>query len=103
MDILNIMTTYFFHTELLKYLGLNPDFKYSKKVITEKINKKKLNSAELKKLFPEFKICGCGKCPVQVKDLLKFIDTHLIMDNRTPTCNFFEFNQKPTEIVSFVL
>ncbi len=101
--VLNVMTTYFYHTDLLKYLGLNPDFKYTKKSINDKINKKKLVGSELKKIFPEFQVCGCGKCPVQVKDLQKYIDTHLIMDIRTPNCNFYEFNQKPNEISAFVL
>jgi hypothetical protein len=92
------MVTYYYDPELLKFLGLNPNEKYSSITINNKIYKKKLVGHEIKKVFPKFQTCGCGHCSVDHTDFINFVNKNLVFKNNPPSCNFYEFNQSPVEI-----
>lgn len=98
------MTLYYFNRDLLKYLDLDINKKYSLNSIKNKLKNVKINQEDFKNLFSNYKGCICGHCSIDSNYLMEFIKKNLIIESVKPNCNYYyEFNQKPTYVKSFSL
>ncbi len=90
-----------FSSDLTKLLGLDPMKLYSFKEIESMITTAHIKTAT--KLFSDLKSsCGCGQCGLNKKDFVDYIKENLVIKDVKPSCNYYEFNQKPVQITSIV-
>ena len=67
------------------------------------IDKTNLDAKQLKNLFPDLQICGCGKCSVNKSNLISYIKKHYLKFSDKPldSYDFFQYNQMPKILTSF--
>ncbi len=86
-----------FSSEICNLLGIDSMKLHSFKEIGSIITTAHIKTAS--KLFPNLKSkCGCGHCALGKQDLVDYIKENLIIKDLKPTCNYYEFNQKPTQV-----
>ena len=90
-----------FSSEICNLLGIDSMKLHSFKEIGSIITIAHIKTAS--KLFPDLKSkCGCGQCGLNKQDLVDYIKENLIIKDLRPSCNYYEFNQKPTLITNLV-
>jgi len=99
---------YKFHPELLKYLELKDKLYTIENIKMALLNKNKLNY--VKNNFSYINLDNQGyklifnATPavipqVQLKALLSLIQTNFIINNDKPTCDYYEYQQKPVDVL----
>ena len=99
---------YKFHPELLKYLELKDKLYTIENIKMALLNKNKLNY--VKNNFSYINLDSQGyklifnATPavipqVQLKALLSLIQTNFIINNDKPTCDYYEYQQKPVDVL----
>jgi hypothetical protein len=91
------MAKILFSRELLEFLNLDSNQKYSKKFIEKIIRKNKICNKRVKTFFPDYEFCSCGQCDINKNDFYYWILRAMVV-NPKPTYNFYEFEQKPKNI-----
>jgi len=100
---------YKFHPELLKYLELKDKLYTIENIKMGLINKNKFNYIK-KNNIPYIILDNQGyklifnATPalipqVQMKALLSLIQTNFIINNDKPTCDYYEYQQKPIDVL----
>ena len=86
-----------FSSDICNLLGIDSMKLHSFKEIGSIINTTHIKTAS--KQFPDLKPkCGCGQCGLNKQDLMDYIKDNLIIKDLRPTCNYYEFNQKPAHV-----
>jgi len=100
------LTKYSFDSDLLRYLELDYNKKYTFnniiQIIRKKIKTGKFKNSEIVTLFPSYECCACETCNVNMHHFARFIENNLIIQENKPDCYYYEFNQQPIELTSFL-
>lgn len=103
------MAKYKFHPELLKYLDLKDKLYTIENIKAVLLVKSKSNSNKIHnnyiKLDNEgyalfFNVTPAVIPAVQIKALLSLIQTNFIINNDKPCCEYYEYLQKPIDVLS---
>ncbi len=84
--------------DLAEFLNLNPNAKYKESELTKIIKKKKINPHDVSQKFPNYSMCYCGNCPVNMSQFLNFIKSNCVVKSLKPTEFCYEYNQEPVKL-----
>lgn len=94
------MSKYYFNSNLLRLLGCSQNKTYSMDEIESIVERKKLKGCDVKIYFPDYPTCSCTNCEIVPSEFIKYIKKKLILNINKPTCEYFEHNQKPVQVLS---
>lgn len=100
------MQKYYVKPSIAKLLSLSTTVKYTLEQIKNKYTERHLTINEIKLFCPNFKGCKCVSthCKINVERFFEYIINNEIFDDGIPECSFyFEFNETPTKIDSFIV
>jgi len=86
--------------DLIRFLGLDENTKYSANAIEKIINNKKIDVKSVQKFFPEYSMCFCGSCPVNKKQFMKFIRTNCFIKANKPNSFCYGYDDKPVQLTT---
>jgi hypothetical protein len=84
----------------MNLLCCSPYKTYTINQIEDMIDSKRLRGCDVKLYFPDFPTCSCTQCIIDTNNFINYIKKKLILKSDKPTCEYFEYYQKPTEILS---
>ena len=84
--------------DLAEFLNLNPNEPYKESELKKLIKTKKLNSIDILQKFPNYKMCYCGNCSVNMNQFLGFIIQNCLIRTSIPVEFCYEYNQEPVKL-----
>lgn len=84
--------------DLAEFLKLNPNEPYKESGLKKIIKTKKLDPKAVSQKFPNYSMCYCGNCPVDMNQFLRFVNQNCVIKTSIPTEFCYEYNQEPVKL-----